>query len=435
MKLSGWGRHPVIDAVERAPRSVAAALADIEALAEGSNLTPRGLGRSYGDSALGPNVLSTRHLDQLLSFDEQSGVLRCAAGVSLATILEVFVPRGWFPPVTPGTKFVTVGGAIASDVHGKNHHHSGSFSEHVLEMQVVTAAEGLVTCSKDQNVDLFRATAGGMGLTGLIVEACIQLQPVRSANVNETTLKAGSLQEALDLFQAHEESDYSVAWIDCLTTGKSMGRSLLSLGEHARDDTFSTAARLKLGVPVDMPGALLNRYSIRAFNTLYYHRVRQAQATRTTHYDAFFYPLDSIADWNRMYGANGFVQYQFVLPVESGEQGLKKILERIVHSGRGSFLAVLKVFGEGNSNLLSFPTAGYTLALDFKVDRTVLKLLDELDRIVLDHAGRIYLTKDARMAADTFRHCYPAWEEFSAVRKRYGADKVFHSHQSRRLEI
>lgn len=435
MKLSGWGRYPVIEAVEHAPRNSAAAIAALDTIGTGDSITPRGLGRSYGDSALGPNVLNTRHLDQLLSFDEERGVLRCAAGVSLATILDVFVPRGWFPPVTPGTKFVTVGGAIASDVHGKNHHHSGCFSEHVLEMQVATPAEGLVTCSREQHAELFHATAGGMGLTGLILEACIQLKPIRSANVNETTLKAANLEEALALFQTHEKADYSVAWIDCLATGKSMGRSLISLGEHADHGPLAARRGPQLGVPVDMPGALLNRYSIRAFNTLYYHRVRSARAQRCVHYDPFFYPLDSIANWNRMYGGKGFVQYQCVLPIAAGAQGLTTVLQRIVDSGRGSFLAVLKVFGQGNSNLLSFPTAGYTLALDFKVDNNVFALLNELDSIVLDHQGKIYLTKDARMSAATFRRCYPAWETFAAVRQRYGADTLFHSHQSRRLEI
>ncbi|MDX1735485.1 MAG: FAD-binding oxidoreductase [Halioglobus sp.] len=435
MKLSGWGRHPVVDAGQACPTGESDALALLASLRDDQSLIPRGLGRSYGDSSLAPLVLDTGNMDHLLAFDTDSGLLRCEAGVSLATLLQVFVPRGWFPAVTPGTKFVTVGGAIASDVHGKNHHVDGSFSDHVTEMRVATPEHGVVTCSRSEHPELFHATAGGMGLTGLILDATIRLKRIQSAAVIETTLKAANLQEALDLFEAHRSATYSVAWIDCLTAGTAMGRSIISLGEHADQGALVAHGSQKIAVPVDLPGALLNPLSIRAFNTLYYQRVRRKTSTARRHYDPCFYPLDGIANWNRMYGRRGFVQYQLALPQDAGVAGLREVLTRIVQSGRGSFLAVLKAFGDGNANPLSFPIRGYTLALDFKLGAGVLELLDELDAIVIDHGGRLYLTKDARMSAATFRRCYPAWEAFAEVRRRYGADRVFHSQQSRRLEI
>ena len=432
MRLAGWGNYPNVDATALSPRNASEA---IDVLNSAGSVIPRGLGRSYGDSALAACVLETRNLDQLLAFNDTTGELRCAAGVSLASILDIFVPKGWFLPVTPGTKFVSIGGAIASDVHGKNHHLEGSFTDHVLAMKVATPAKGIVSCSPSEHTDLFHATAGGMGLTGLILEATLKLKQIRSAQIEETSLKARNLEEALDLFNVHHNSSYSVAWIDCLSSGSSLGRSIISLGEHAASGDLCTTTRPKLQMPMYMPSALLNRYSIKAFNTLYFHRLQQSKKVGQTHYDAFFYPLDSIANWNRLYGRPGFVQYQFALPTPVGLEGIKRILQRIVNSGRGSFLAVLKALGDRNSNLLSFPLKGYTLAIDFKMDSGVLTFLDELDRMVLDYEGTIYMTKDARMSAETFRQCYPQWGQFAETRAHYGADKVFHSEQSKRLGL
>jgi decaprenylphospho-beta-D-ribofuranose 2-oxidase len=435
VNFSGWGNYPVVEAQEFAPGDSVAVVAAITGGAKGGSLIPRGLGRSYGDSSLAPRLLNTRNLDYFVDFDAESGVVTCAAGVSLATILAVFVPRGWFPPVTPGTKFVTVGGAIASDVHGKNHHLAGCFSDHVLAMKVATPAAGVVSCSPHDNAELFRATAGGMGLTGVILEATFRLQRINSAMLHETTLKARNLEEALALFAAHQGASYSVAWIDCLSSGNALGRCLLSLGEHAEEGELAVHRGTRLAVPVSMPALLLNQYSIKAFNALYYHRVQQRRQSRLCHYESFFYPLDGIAHWNRLYGRAGFVQYQFVLPLAAGPEGIRAVLSRIAHSRRGSFLAVLKLLGKENANLLSFPTSGYTLALDFKVAPGVFSLLEELDAIVLSHGGKLYLTKDARMSAATFRRCYPEWEKLVETRDRYGASALFNSNQSRRLEI
>jgi FAD/FMN-containing dehydrogenase len=259
-------------------------------------------------------VIETDRLDHFLDFDEQTGLLRCGAGVSLAEILEVFVPRGWFLPVTPGTKFVTVGGAIASDVHGKNHHLEGTFCDHVTRMRVATPATGIVECSRDDHHALFLGTCGGMGLTGIIVDATFRLRPIASAYIDSTTLRASNLTEALDLFLEHDKTTYSVAWIDCLARGRSLGRSLLTVGEHATSGDLVAKGPRSLAVPVDLPGQLLNRFTVQGFNSLYYRRVREARTEQVVHYEPFFYPLDFVHQWNRIYGRGGFTQYQFVVP-------------------------------------------------------------------------------------------------------------------------
>ncbi len=432
MELSGWGRYPSIDAEVSHPITPQDALTRI--CDNGQNpLIARGRGRSYGDSSLAAHVINTRYLNHLLSFDESSAVLSCAAGVSFADILSVFVPKGWFPPVTPGTQFVTIGGAIASDVHGKNHHLEGSFTDHVLALKIATVSDGIVECSRERRGELFHATCGGMGLTGLILEASFRLKPIPSAYINETTLKAKHLEEALELFDVHHTAPYSVAWIDCSSSGRSLGRSVVMVGEHAERGGLSTGKHGRLTVPLDMPSRVLNRYSIRAFNTLYY--MRKKQTHRLIHYRPFFYPLDGIRHWNRLYGKNGFLQYQFVLPRGASLTGLTAVLRRIAAAGRVSFLTTLKALGASNAHLLSFPLEGCTLALDFRLDREVFDLLNELDRIVLDHGGRVYLTKDGRMSAQTFKQSYPRWPAFMQVRHAYGADTVFHSLQSQRLGL
>jgi FAD/FMN-containing dehydrogenase len=410
-------------------------------------LIPRGLGRSYGDSSLADRVIDLTPLDHFVAFDEGSGLLTCSAGTSLGQILAAFVPRGWFLPVVPGTKHVTVGGAIASDVHGKNHHLDGSFSDHVTELTVATVAAGAVTCSPEIESELFRATCGGMGLTGVILQATLRLKPITSSDIVETVVKARNLGHLFDLFDERADAPYSVAWVDCLASGSALGRSHLLLGHHAegegagagvgRNGTGSLRAGRpeRVTVPLDLPGFALNHHTVRAFNALYYHRVRRPDATRTIHYEPFFFPLDGIAQWNRLYGPDGFLQYQMVVPRATGREALTELLGRVAADGRASFLAVLKAFGPGNANYLSFPMEGYTLALDFKRDEGLFPFLDHLDRIVLDHGGRIYLTKDARMSEETFKASYPRWPEFMGVRRRYDPDGVIASLQSERLGI
>jgi decaprenylphospho-beta-D-ribofuranose 2-oxidase len=433
VNVHGWGRYPTIDAQLDRPLTIEAC----RQILEGSNATliPRGAGCSYGDSSLAPRIVDLTQLNHLLQFDANTGVLSCSAGVTHADIIRVFLPRGWFLPVTPGTKFVTVGGAVASDVHGKNHHVHGTFSHHVLNIRMMLGNGDIVTCSERENADLFRATCGGMGLTGIILAVTLQLKRVSSNGIVVTTHKAARLEQALDLFEQSRSSTYSVAWIDCMASGKQLGRSLLMLGEHAESGDLTLPPDTALPVPIDLPPGLLNRHTIGAFNALYFHRVRSIRATRTVLYEPYFYPLDKLHRWNRLYGKPGFVQYQFVLPSVAGVNAFKQILQRIVASGMGSFLAVLKVFGAANENLLSFPMEGYTLALDFKNEPAVFPLLDELDQRVLDYGGRVYLTKDSRMSQDTFKRGYALWPQFEEVRSRYGAIGRFASLQSRRLGL
>lgn len=432
MELHGWGRYPRSEANVVLPLSASQCAVILQGQA---TLVARGMGRSYGDSALAAQVLSTRHLDHYQAFDATTGLLTCESGVSLDAILRTFVPRGWFLPVTPGTRFITVGGAIASDVHGKNHHGAGTFSLHVRSVRMLLGNGEQVTASPTSNADLFHATCGGMGLTGIILSATVQLKPISASDIIETTIKASSLEAALEAFDTHTGATYSVAWIDCLARGPGLGRSLLVLGEHSIDGQLNVQPPKALPMPVDMPASLLNQRTVQAFNALYYGRVRQARSTRRVPFEPFFYPLDAISDWNRLYGKHGFVQYQFVLPKAAGTAGLREVLALVAQSGRGSFLAVLKMFGKSNSNLLSFPMEGYTLAMDFKAEPAVLDLLDVLDRIVLQYGGRLYLAKDARMKEATFRAGYPLWPEFEKVRARWHAHGKFASHQSIRLGL
>jgi len=431
MKIHGWGRYPITDAKILQPKTRVDCIDSIKGL---ETLIPRGLGRSYGDSANSTTVLQSTFLNHFIEFNEQSGVLTCEAGVSIRTILELVVPKGWFIPVTPGTGYVTLGGAIASDVHGKNHHINGTFSEHVISFHIILGTGEIYNVSRINFPDLFIATCGGMGLTGVIISATIQLKKIQSSEITQTTIKATCLEEVCQKFEDNSASTYSVAWIDCLAKGAQLGRSLLMLGEHAQNNVLEIAKPKRFNIPFEMPSGLLNQHSIKCFNLLYYHKT-PASNKITLPFEPYFYPLDSIRNWNRLYGAGGFVQYQFVLPKAVGLQGLKKILTKIVDSGKGSFLAVLKVFGKSNQNLLSFPIEGYTLALDFKISKETIALLKEFDSMVVDMGGRVYLTKDALLSESTFKKIYPNWVEFEQVRSKYGAHGKFSSDQSRRLGL
>ncbi|MGD9248592.1 MAG: FAD-binding oxidoreductase, partial [Desulfobacteraceae bacterium] len=373
--------------------------------------------------------------NKLLDFDARKGVVTCECGVTLADLIDTFLPMGWFLQICPGTKLITVGGAIASDVHGKNHHTAGCFSTSVIALDLMLPDGRRLTCSPNENRDLFAATCGGMGLTGLIVTATIQLRPVQSAYVNENVIRCRNLAQAFEQFEKHQQTTYSVAWIDCLAKGESLGRSVLMVGEHSEQGGLEMPSSRPSAVPVECPGLLMNKYSVALFNHLYFNTHPSSRRHQPKSIDAFFFPLDRIANWNRMYGSRGFTQYQFVLPMESSFLGLGAILERISRSGIGSFLAVLKRFGVGNQNLLSFPEEGYTLALDFKIEPHLFPLLDELDNMVVDHGGRLYLAKDVRMRKQTFLQGYPGWEAFREIRSKYGLSEKLNSLQSLRLGL
>ena len=385
--------------------------------ADGEKILARGLGRSYGDCGLndGGVLMPTPAMNHLLAFDQQTGVLRCEAGVSLDAILQFAVPRGWFLTTTPGTKFVTVGGAIANDVHGKNHHRAGTFGRHVRGFELLRSDGSRNICSPAENFDLFAATIGGMGLTGLITWAEIALRKITSAYLASETIKFGNLEEFFEI-SAESDTDYehTVAWVDCLASGKNLGRGLFMRGNHAVRGPLEPHQPPKLAVPFDFPSAALNPASVQAFNTLYYGKVLQRVTHSWPHYEPFFYPLDSIHHWNRIYGKRGFFQYQFVVPQTSDGAAIREIFERIARSGQGSFLAVLKMFGKLPSpGLMSFPFPGVTLALDFaNQGEPTLELFRELDRVVLAADGRFYSAKDARMPADCFFKTYPNAEKF-----------------------
>ncbi|CAB5079441.1 hypothetical protein D3OALGA1CA_515 [Olavius algarvensis associated proteobacterium Delta 3] len=432
MKLTAWGRYPQIKAngVTFETRAQLGRL-----LSSTDPVIPYGMGRSYGDSALNPKVILTNRFDKILGFDQKTGLLHVECGVTLADIIDIFLPRGWFLSVTPGTRFITVGGAISSDVHGKNHHKVGCFSRFVHYLELMLPSGDVLHCSPDENGDLFRATCGGMGLTGIILTAAIQLQPVRSGFIRETDIRCRNLEEAFHQFEANAASTYSVAWIDCLQRGGNIGRSILMLGEHADTGHLAPKFRTPLPMPITLPGLLLNRYSVAMFNRFYYRSYPNYVEDRLTPMEPFFYPLDRITAYGRMYGRHGFTQYQLALPKESSYEGLRTIMDRIAAEGIGSFLGVLKLLGPGNDNYLSFPLQGYTLALELKIEPRLFRVLDELDRIVLDHGGRLYLTKDVRMGRDMFIRGYPRWKEFESVREKYGLKSKLQSLQSERLGI
>ena len=430
VETRGWGRFPAVAGDVIVSRD----LHELRSAVLSGPVTPRGLGRSYGDSSLGQRMVDMTTFDSFIEFDDRAGTLTVEAGASLIELLRVLVPRGWFLPVTPGTRFVTIGGAIASDVHGKNHHKDGTFSQHVLSLELLVASGEVLTVSRDQHPDLFHATCGGMGLTGVILRATFTLRRISSRDVDETVIKAADLGAALAAFEENPDVTYSVAWIDLLARGKSLGRSLVMLGEHAADGELALETDSAIAsVPVTMPAALLNPLTVRTFNAVYYRRIRHPVVRHRVGFEPYFYPLDKVAEWNRLYGKQGLIQYQLAIPLGSGAGVLHEIVERVAVAGLASPLAVLKLFGPANDNHLSFPIEGYTLALDFKATREALRLADELDRLVLDAGGRLYLTKDARMSEETFRASYHRIDEFEAVRKEYGASGVFVSEQSRRL--
>lgn len=428
MRINGWGKYPAIDAQLFNPASVSSVRDLID---HGFKGIPRGLGRSYGDSALAPAVIGSGRLRHFLAFDATTGVLQAEAGVSLGDVVAFALPRGWMLPVTPGTRFVSLAGAIASDVHGKNHHQQGCFSAFVRRFWMILGNGELVEVSRSQLPDLFQATCGGMGLTGVIVRVEIQLKKVNSAYIRQQTLRCTSLDALFTCIEQQASSTYSVSWVDCLAPGA--GHSLLFLGEHATDEDYSLPSATTLSIPMDMPGPLLNRWTVKLFNMLYFMKARSGFSRLSCM--QYFYPLDSLLDWNRLYGRNGFVQYQFVLPESADNAAFRQIFQLIARSGQGSMLAVLKKFGSANDNFLSFPRPGYTLALDFKLSRDVIRLLGELDLMVAEYGGRVYLAKDALLSREVFRTMYPRWEEFQSIRVKYGALGVFQSTQSQRLGL
>lgn len=419
--FESWGRYPKLDA----------SMIQLHWTSDfplrpppATRMLPVGAGRSYGDVCLLAHgtLLRTRGpglsggIDRLLDFDPATGILCCEAGATLGEILDFAVPRGFFLPVSPGTKYVTVGGAIANDIHGKNHHVAGTFGRHVPRFELVRSDGARLICSSARNNDWYAATIGGMGLTGLITWAEIKLKPIVSRRIQYTGIKFSGIEEFVALSERNAGSEYTVSWIDCVGTGNNFARGIFMAGDHdTKTGPLKRTRSIKLSLPVDFPEFMLNRHSVGMFNSLYFNKQRGKIKSGLVDYEPFFFPLDKLQQWNRMYGRNGLLQFQCVLPWEARHTGLVEILKAITSSGLASFLAVLKVFGDVPSpGMMSFPRPGITLALDFPIRRDAsFDLLELLGAITLDHGGRMYPAKDATMTSAQFQAAYPQWKKFA----------------------
>ncbi|MCX4456297.1 FAD-binding oxidoreductase [Streptomyces sp. NBC_01340] len=444
VSVTGWGRTAPTTARLVHPRTYEEAAAAVRACGARGGIA-RGLGRAYGDAAqnAGGAVLDMTGLDRIHAIDAAGGTVLCDAGVSLHRLMEVLLPLGWFVPVTPGTRYVTVGGAIGADIHGKNHHVSGSFGRHVLSFELLTADGAIRTVPRD--TPLFDATTGGMGLTGVILTATVRLRPVATSLMSVDTERAADLDDLMARLTATDHRyGYSVAWIDLLARGRSTGRSVLTRGEHAPLDALPPRARRRPlafrparfpSAPAFVPEGLLGRGTVGLFNELWYRKAPRARAGELQRISAFFHPLDGVPHWNRVYGRGGFVQYQFAVG-HGREEALRRIVRRIAERRCPSFLAVLKRFGQGDPGWLSFPMPGWTLALDIPASLPGLgAFLDELDEEVAGAGGRVYLAKDARLRPELLAGMYPRLTEFRRLRAELDPRGVFTSDLSRRLDL
>lgn len=416
-KYLSWGRYPRVnqDILEFLWRSDS-----LPKINKSNSLLPYGMGRSYGDVCLneGGTILPTTSMARFIAFDPKTGMIRCDAGVCLKDILEFIVPHGWFVQVTPGTKYVTIGGMIANDVHGKNHHRVGTFGCHINCFELLRSDGSRLLCSPDQNSELFTATIGGLGLTGLITWAEIKLKKIHGPYIDTESIRFDNLAEFFDLSQDSDNAwEYTVAWIDSLAKGNRRGCGLFMRGNHSAKPAPKKlpVIKQKVSIPIDAPSNLLNKYSIKLFNAAYYRKQFTKRTHKPQHYDKYFYPLDGIGQWNRLYGKKGLLQYQCVVPTNNGHDVISDILKECSNNGQGSFLSVLKIFGNMPSpGLLSFPREGVTLALDFPNRGTeTFLLLETLDKIVTEAGGAVYPAKDARMASASFKAYYPNWNKFS----------------------
>lgn len=432
-KLSSWGKYPKLAQIPHAAewRSALPRVLD-QLISEHGTFLPYGNGRSYGDSCLSTsnNVLHMRSLKRFISVDWSTGRIVAEAGVTLEEVLSVCIPNGWFLPVTPGTKFVTLGGAIANDVHGKNHHVRGTFGRHIIQFGLMRSDKDYMRCSPSHESNYFNATIGGLGLTGVILWVELQLIPIESSGIVTQTIRFNSLNEFLQLSgELDHKHEYAVAWVDCLAKGKEVGRGAYIVGDHCSSGDLIVNKSRKLNVPLTPPISAINQLTLKLFNTLYFHK-HKPRSYSVVDYDPFFYPLDSINNWNRIYGKKGFQQYQCVIPVDTAYDAILALLSEIARSGQGSFLAVLKRCGNITSpGYLSFPLPGISLALDFAQSEYIEhKLFPKMDKIVRSAGGRLYPAKDAHMSPEDFRHYYPTWESIERLR-----DPAINSHFWKRV--
>ena len=438
--ISGWGGFPNKLTKIFYPTSIGEILEEIKY----GELIARGNGRAYGDSAINQNkTINMKYFDKIISFDDHSSTLVTESGVLLQQILNNCIIKGWFPFVTPGSKFLTVGGLIAADVHGKNHHKEGSFGNFVEWLDLINHDGKIIRCSKNENKELFKWTVGGMGLTGIIIRAAIRLRPIETCWIKQKTIVSKDLDQTLEILENNMGATYSVAWINSTNTGKNIGQSLIMLGEHALLNDLNKKysydpLKLKLkknkNIPFYFPNWFLDKRLVKFFNYFYYFFGKNSSKEKLVYWDDYFYPLDTVLGWNKIYGRQGFVQYQCVLPLENSKEGLIELLKEIDKSNVSSFLSVLKRFGDQISNF-SFPMKGYTIALDFPANQNTLNLLEKLDEITLKYKGRFYLAKDARMKKEIFKRSDFRVEKFIDYRKKNNFNKYFISSQSSRLKL
>lgn len=436
LDINGWGRLPRATSRAVRPERLAAAAAAVRARPEGG-LVAYGGGRSYGDAALndGGHLLLTRRLDRILAFDPAAGQLVSEPGVTISELQSFLVPRGFTLPAVPGTGFATLGGAVANDIHGKNHDRHGSFGNHVAWFDLLMADGAFQRVSAEEDPGLFAATIGGVGLTGILMTVCVNLRPCPSNAVRVTEMRAEDLDHFLTLLSQHRDREtYSVGWIDTLARGTRFGRGILEVAEPSERSVDARRAR-RLRVPFDMPGFALNRWSIGAMNAWYYSRVSSFGRDRVVPLEKFFHPLDAVLDWNRMYGRAGFRQFQCVIPDDRAPSGIRCLLEAVTETRAGSFLAVLKTMGGEGKGYLSFPMRGVTLALDFPARARTAELLARLEGITLEHGGRIYLAKDSCLSPAGFAQMYPKLPVLREVLDRVDPDRLFVSDLARRLNI
>jgi decaprenylphospho-beta-D-ribofuranose 2-oxidase len=444
--LAGWGRYPTFTGLATRPErrsDVKAALFD----RGDAPVLAFGLGRSYGDAALirDGRAILTRRLDRIIDFDPSTAWLRCEAGVSIKELIDLFVPRGFFPPVVPGTQFVTLGGALANDIHGKNHHLDGTFADHVRKVEVLTASGEIVTCDAETEPALFWATVGGLGLTGVILAMDLRLCPIDSPFIEMESIRVENLDHFFEVNAESSSFTHTVSWIDSVTSGSSLGRGIYMRGRHAPAGTPASSSLLNraataisplLDVPINGPSWLMNNITMRAFNVAYFRKHPKGTLSAVTHYEPFFFPLDFVRNWNRIYGKRGMLQYQLVVPHDPDHRAVREVLDTVTQAGMASFLSVIKEFGNDVHGGLSFPAPGVTLALDFpNCGQSLLEMLDRLDSIVATAGGRVYLGKDARLTRPVFRRMYPDWAKWRAVRDTWDPNMVFQSDLGRRLGL
>ncbi len=437
--ISGWGLYPKIKAYKKKPKT----LKELKDVIQSQSFIARGNGRSYGDSAINEfNTIDMKGFNRFLHFNEKEGLVIAQAGILLKDIIETFLPKGWFPPVTPGTKYVTLGGMVAADVHGKNHYKSGTFSKYVDWIEIIDHHGKIIRCSRKENTELFLWTIGGMGLTGVILNVAFYLKRIKTAWINQRKLVSKNINQTFEFFESNINSTYAVAWIDCYAKGNNLGRSVLILGEHAKINQiekhkklnpFKTFEKKKLSIPFFFPSFVLSNFTVKIFNSLNFIASKILRKKEIVDWDTFFYPLDKILNWNKIYGYKGFAQFQCVIPLSVSKEGISEMLNLISNSKSSSFLAVLKRFGKYESHF-SFPMEGYSLALDFPINKENLLLMNSLDEITIRYGGRFYLVKDSRMKKKIFQISDKRIKDFKVFKENYSSGKN-RSCQSERLGL